>query len=405
MATFNRLTAAKIKSLQKQGKRARCADGGGLYAVITASGGINWSYLYMQNGIRREIGLGGSKFSLSDARKRAAIVRSAINNGNDPAQVLKPKAPRSFLDAAKGKLESLNLHEGNAKNQYQWERTAYEHCKPLHNKPIETISTDDVLKVIKPIWVSTPETGRRTRNRIEAIIDYAKAKGWREADNPARWKGHLKEILPKQRDTVKHYSSLPYAEMPDFVTTLRERIANHGATSLNMLGFVIMTAARTNEARLAKWSEIDLEAALWSIPADRMKTGQPHTVPLNDWAIELLKAQIPSPDLKLSPDDYVFKSNQRDKPLSNMAMLTALKRMGRSDITTHGFRSTFRDWVGDCTKFPREVAEVALSHSVGDAVERSYRRSDALKKRRQLMEAWNDYCAGVHSGDVVWLHG
>jgi len=358
----------------------------------------------MQNGIRREIGLGGGKVSLSDARKRACIVRSAINNGEDPAQILKPKALNTFLDAAKGKLDSLNLDMGNPKNQYQWERTAYEHCKPLHNKSIDAISTDDVLKVINPIWVKTPETGRRTRSRIEAIIDYAKAKGWREADNPARWKGHLKEILPKQWDTVKHYSSLPYVEMPAFVSTLRERTANHGATSLHMLGFVIMTAARTNEARLAKWSEIDLDTALWSIPAERMKMGQPHTVPLNDWAIEILNAQIPSPDVNPNLEGYVFKSTQRDKPLSNMAMLTALKRMGRSDITTHGFRSTFRDWVGDCTKFPREVAEAALSHSVGDAVERSYRRSDALEKRRVLMQAWSDYCIGEPLGKIVKLH-
>ena len=402
MGTLNRLTVAKVKSLQNIGKRGRWADGGGLYLVINAQGNINWSYLYMRHKVRREIGLGGEIITLKEARQRAEIVRQAIRDGEDPKKTLNPEKPRTFFDAVEGKLSSLDLDQGNAKNKYQWERTAYTHCKSLHAIPIEDITTEDILRVIKPIWKKTPETGRRTRARIEAIIDYAKAKGWRSNDNPARWKGHLKEILPKHRDKVVHYPSLPYSEMPAFMTMLDQRIQNHGGVSLSLMKFVILTAVRTGEARFSTWGEFDLTKALWSIPGERMKTGNPHTVPLTAAAVDVINAQKLGHDYLPNPKDYVFKSSKPKTPLSNMAMLTALKRMDRSDITVHGFRSTFRDWAGDRTTFAREVAEAALSHTVGDAVERSYRRSDALEKRRALMNAWAEYCAGKDS-DVIRL--
>jgi integrase len=258
------------------------------------------------------------------------------------------------------------------------------YAAPMRRKPVDTVSTEDVLGVLKPIWTEKPETASRLRGRIEVVLDAARAAGHRTGENPARWKGHLAQLLSKrQKLTRGHHAALPYAEVPDFVARLHEQT---GLAAL-ALEFTILTAARSGEALGAKWSEIDFDEKLWTVPAARMKGSREHRVPLSSRALAAL-AQT----RKLQTNDYVFPGQKRGRPLSGMSMEMLLRRMKVEDVTVHGFRSSFRDWAGDKTSFPREVAEAALAHAIGDETEAAYRRSDALVKRRKLMEAWAAYC-------------
>jgi integrase len=257
------------------------------------------------------------------------------------------------------------------------------------------------MKALDPIWQVKTETASRVRGRIEAILDWAKARNYREGENPARWKGHLKILLPAKSKVkkVKHHAALPYDEIGVFMNQLAER----ESVSARGLEFQILTAARTGEVMGANWSEIDINKALWTIPAERMKTDVEHRVPLSTSVVALLEHMR-----EVSSSEFVFPGAKAGKSLSNMAFLELLKRMGRGDLTAHGFRSTFRDWAAERTAFPREVAEMALAHTIGDKVEAAYRRGDLFEKRQKMMDAWDDYCATVYedgAGKVVPIKG
>jgi integrase len=262
--------------------------------------------------------------------------------------------------------------------------------------PVQLIDTTVVMKVIEPLWSKKPETASRLRGRIEVVLDWATVRGYRQGDNPARWRGHLEQLLPARAKVrkVKHHSALPYAEVPAFLVKLREQ-DGMGARALE---FTILTAARTSESTGARRAEIDVKNKLWTVPADRMKAGKEHRVPLSDRALAIL-SEVNATDG--NQDFFVFPGRTLGQPLSNMAMLKVLERMGRSDLTVHGFRSTFRDWAAEKTKFPNEVIEMALAHAVGDKVEAAYRRGDLFEKRQVLMHTWTDYCLQIGSGDNV----
>lgn len=263
--------------------------------------------------------------------------------------------------------------------------TLARYAAPLWNKPIDEIDTTAVLSVLQPIWGRIPETASRVRGRIEAVLDYAKAHGLRTGENPAAWRNHLALILPKrQKLSRQHHAAMAYRDVPDFLVRIRE----HESVAAVALEFVILTAARSGEVRGARWKEIDLKTKTWAIPAHRMKSGNLHRVPLCNRAITILERMA---SIKLG--EYIFPGQRRGRPLSNAALEMALRRNGGGDSTVHGMRSAFRDWCGNETHFPREIAEQALAHVTGGAVELAYRRSDALEKRRALMSAWADFCA------------
>jgi integrase len=272
--------------------------------------------------------------------------------------------------------------------------TLESYAAPLRAKPVDTIATDDVLAVLKPIWTTKAETASRVRGRIEKVLDAAKAKGFREGENPARWRGHLDHLLPRPSKLARgHHAAMAYEIVAAFVGDLRGR----EATAALALEFCILTASRSGEVLGARWSEFDLDKKIWTVPANRMKAGREHRVPLSSRAATILR-QLQ----KLKAGDFVFPGQARTKPLSNMAMEMVLRRMKITDATVHGFRSSFRDWAGNVSSFPREVVETALAHVIGDKAEQAYRRSDALEKRRKLMEAWAEYCERA-TGNVVQI--
>jgi integrase len=284
----------------------------------------------------------------------------------------------------------------NQKHCAQWTSTLATYAAPLRTMPVDTVSTDDVLSVLKPIWTVKPETASRVRGRIEKVLDAAKAKGFRAGENPARWRGHLDHLLPRPSKLTRgHHAAMPYEEVPAFIASLRER----DALAAVALELCILTAARSGELLGMRWDEIDLQNALWSLPAGRMKAGRPHRVPLSTPAVAILRTLEGS-----KRTEFVFADHAPGKPLSNKAMDMVLRRMG-VDVTVHGFRSSFRDWAGNETPSPREVVETALAHVIGDKAEQAYRRSDALEKRRKLMEAWAAYCTAAPVQKVVPFRG
>jgi integrase len=289
--------------------------------------------------------------------------------------------------------ETLSAGFRNEKHKAQWKSTLETYAAPLRGKPVDTIATDDVLAVLKPIWTTKAETASRVRGRIEKILDAAKAKGFREGENPARWRGHLDHLLPKPLKLARgHHAAMAYEEVATFIVKLRKR----EATSALALELCILTAARSGEILGLRWPEIDLDKKIWTVPADRMKAGREHRVPLSPRAVAILRQLA-----KVKVGDFVFDGQARNKPLSNMAMEMVLRRMKIEDATVHGFRSSFRDWAGNVSNFPREITETALAHVIGDKAEQAYRRSDALEKRRKLMEAWAAYCEPKTSANVV----
>lgn len=302
----------------------------------------------------------------------------------------------NFRKVAEKCLEARKLDEKSPKTKRKWERTAFELCKKLHNRPIESINRDDVLNILEPVWKKTPETGRIVRAHLEIIFDYARSRRWLGGENPAKWKGGLDGVLSvRNRKNIKHHAAMPYQDIPEFMSELRRR----AAMSASALEFVILTASRTSETLNATFDEIDFETKVWTIPSERMKAGLTHEVPLSDAAFELVMSLK-----QLSSSKYIF-AGSRGKPLSNIAMLNLLKkRMGYKNFTIHGFRSSFRDWAGNTTDTPREIAEAALSHAVGDMTERAYRRQTALDHRHVLMQRWADYCGGLITADVVSLY-
>ena len=343
---INKLNALEIKALSDRG---RYGDGGGLWFNVTDSGSKAWVFRWTKRGHVREIGLGPfPAITLASARTKAFEYRQMVAEGLDPKIEREKLGGRTFGSAADAYFESMKSRWTNAKTRWQWEITLKHRCAAIRNRPIADIDTNDVLRVLKLHWTKTPETASRYRSRIESVLDYAKAKGWRDGENPARWRGHLSNILPRPDNKKQNYPALPYADIPDFMIDLREREAL-AAIALRLL---ILTASRTSEVLKAKWDEFDLENNIWSIPAERMKMKEPHRIPLSDSALLLLNELHP-----LRVSEYVFPGQKLGKPLSNLAMEMMLRRMKRKDITVHGFRSTFRDWCGDKTNFPRVLSD------------------------------------------------
>ncbi|MBL8565880.1 MAG: integrase arm-type DNA-binding domain-containing protein [Hyphomicrobiaceae bacterium] len=410
---MHKLTARGVQTAAKTGRHS---DGGGLYLVVDAKAsdegakhlGKRWVFIYRRkrDGRQSEMGLGGlASVSLADARNLAAEARKHLAAGRDPiderrsteAAQRQPASTRTFGAVADALRAAKSPEWRNAKHRAQWRMTLDVYAGPLREKAVDEITTEDVLAVLMPIWSTKPETASRTRARIEAVLDAARARGLIAAGtaNPARWRGHLDHLLPKRgKLSHGHHAALPWEDLPAFMLELRER----PAIAARALEWCILTAARLGEALGTRWREIDLSAAVWECPAERMKACKPHRVPLSPAAIAVL-ARVPAG----GPDDLVFPGAKRGKPFSNMVMKALFKRMGRDGITTHGFRSTFRDWAGEATPHPREVCEAALAHAVGDAVEQAYRRGDALAKRRALMTDWAAYCGSAAGGNVVPL--
>ncbi|KAA2241164.1 tyrosine-type recombinase/integrase [Salinarimonas soli] len=393
-----RLSARDVATKTEPGRHA---DGDGLYLVVDAGGARRWVFLYRQNGRLKEMGLGSTNaVSLAEARAKAAECRKQRASGLDPiaarrAQKAAKDAQLTFGAFADALVDELAPGFRNAKHLAQWRMTLKEYAAPLRAKTVDGISTDDVLAVLAPLWTKRPETASRLRGRIERVLDAARARGLRSGENPARWRGHLDQLLPRRKKLTRgHHAAMPFREVPAFVRGLRER---EGVASL-ALEFCILTAARSGEVFGARWSEIDRKAKVWTIPAERMKGGREHRVPLTDRALEILAAVE-----TIRTSDYVFPGQRKGRPLSTMAMEMLLRRMKIENATVHGFRSSFRDWAGESTSFPRDVAEAALAHVVGDETERAYRRSDALEKRRRLMAAWAGFVGGG-APDVVTLN-
>jgi integrase len=382
------LTARKVDALAKPGRHG---DGNGLYLEIKPSGTKSWVLLYTFAGRRREMGLGRyPDVALAAARRKALQQREVLASGSDPLTVRQKPSPPTFGECADKYIAAHSSSWKNAKHQAQWRMTLTHYAKLLRGKRVDEITVADVLDVLKPLWTKRPETAARLRGRIEAVLDAAKAEGLRQGENPATWRGNLKHLLPKQTKLTRgHYEAMPYAAVPRFITKLRAR----QSVDAFALEFIILTAARTGEVLGATWGEVDLQTSVWSVPAKRMKSARAHRVPLSRRAFEVLKfiKQLRASDA----EDALIFPGARNGQLSEMATAMLLRRMGHGDITTHGFRSSFRDWAGEVSNFQREVVEAALAHTVGDATERAYRRGDALEKRRRLMEAWADYLEGA----------
>lgn len=381
----NKLSDAYLRSERLE--PGRHSDGAGLYLNISAGGAKSWVFLWTADGKRREMGLGPyPAVGLSRARQRATQCREQVAAGLDPIAERDREAEPTFGECADQFLSSMEGAWRNEKHRAQWRMTLEVYGEPLRSKRVSLIDTEDVLRVLRPIWVSKPETASRLRGRIERVLDYAAARGWRSDNNPARWRGHLKSVLPPRVVLSRgHHAAMPYGDVPDFVARLQKA----EAMAARALEFLVLTAARSGEVLNATWAEIDLEARLWTVPASRMKAAREHRVPLSDRAVAILK---PLSEARVS--EFVFPGQKPKRPLSATAMEMLLRRMKADQFTAHGFRSSFRDWAGDQTQFPREVAEAALAHRIGDATERAYRRADALEKRRALMDAWAAYCEG-----------
>ena len=375
-------------------------DGNGLHFRVTESGARGWVLRYQFNGRRRHMGLGGfPKVSLQEARQKARLGRQMLGRGEDPldsrqaakAQArLRRASAMSFNQCAEAYIAAQQDGWRNAKHRQQWANTLETYAGPvLGDLDVATVDTSHVLKVLEPIWQAKNETAVRLRGRIERVLDWAKVRGLRQGENPARWRGHLEHMLPliSRGARIEHHPALPYDRVGRFMKALRKTINGRGGVAARALEFTILTAARTGEVLNAKWDEIDLKGKVWTVPAARTKTKRELRVPLSPSAIKLLRAQA-----RVRDNAYVFPGRKADRPLSNMAMLVLLRRMERDDITPHGFRSTFRDWAAEQTSYPREIAEMALGHVVGKAVERAYRRGDLFEKRALLMRDWANFC-------------
>lgn len=394
--TLGKLTDSYLRSDRL--RSGRHSDGGGLYLNVSPGGAKSWLFMWVRSGKRREMGMGGyPAVSLAMARARAAESRTLVAEGRDPIAERSRQAEPSFGNCADSFLASLEGSWRNDKHRSQWRMTLTTYCQQIRAKRVSEISTEDVLAVLQPIWRTKPETASRLRGRIERVLDFATARGWRAGENPARWRGHLKSILPPRGVLSRgHHAAMPYRDVPGFVS----RLQKSEATAARALEFLILTAARSNEVLGAKWSEIDLGIRVWIIPAARMKAAREHRVPLCDRALGILK------ELRESRvSEYVFPGQKAGRPLSASAMEMLLRRLHADQFTTHGFRSAFRDWAGDQTPFPREVAEAALAHRVGDATEQAYRRADALEKRRALMDTWQAFLQQADPPNVILLAG
>jgi integrase len=392
----HRLTAPGIRALTKPGRHA---DGKGLYLVVDRNGSKRWVYLFRWNGKPKEMGLGGiAAVGLAKAREKAQEAREALDAGTNPidARKVSTQIP-TFGELADEVAETKAAGFRGKKSRAIWDRAFNRYAVDLRPLSIDEVDTAAVLKVLKPIWLEKPETGTKTRRCIEAVLDAAKAKGFREGENPAAWRGQLVHLLPKRQKLSRgHLSAMPYEELPAFFHVLGES----DTMSAKALELLILTAARTSEVVGARWGEIDLGKQIWTVPAYRMKAGREHRVPLSARVVAILDDVGKASDREANA--FVFpgpmkRGSRVERSLSTNAFRALLIRMGM-EITTHGFRSSFRDWAGEVSPFPRDVAEAALAHQIGDETERAYRRGDALEKRRALMAAWAAYVE--HGGKI-----
>ena len=382
----NRLSARAVATNTTPGMHA---DGAGLYLNISLSRTKSWRLIYRFAGKRTELGLGtAAATTLAQARSKAAEAQMLVRDGIDPKQGRKGmavSADHSFGTVATALIDGIEVGWRNEKHRKQWRTTLNKYAEKIWNKDVAAIDANDLIKILGPIWKTKHETASRVRGRIERVLDAARVRGLRSGVNPASYRGNLAVLLPAYKGGVTHHAAMPFVDLPAFMAALRGR----PAMAARALEFTILTAARTSETLQATWSEFDLTARLWTVPGNRMKAGKEHRVPLNDPALQILSAL--AKETGAEPGAYVFPSNQPDRPLSGMSMAMLLRRMKVLGITVHGFRSSFRDWVGETTRFPREVAEAALAHTVASKVERAYRRGDAFDKRRKMMIKWAQF--------------
>lgn len=386
---LNKLTDRQVRSLEYPNFYS---DGGNLYLQVSKSGTKSFVFRYELRGKRRSMGLGPyPAVSLVQARESATRCRQLLQQNVDPldykneteaAERLKAARKMTFDDCAKSYIECKRHEWTNSKHAQQWANTIKTYASPtIGALEVDKIGVADVLSVLEPIWLNKTETATRIRNRIELILDWAKVRGYRTGDNPAAWKGCLKDAgLPTKSKSkrVRHHPALPYCEIAKFIAGLREK----NTISSLALEFCILTATRTSETLNATWSEFDIDSLIWVVPSNRMKAQKEHKIPLSARCIEILKL------MERHAAKYVFPGMKKDKPLSNMSMLMTLRKMGYGDITVHGFRSTFRDWAAEETNHPNHVIEMALAHAIGNDVEAAYRRGDLFEKRRMLMQDW-----------------
>lgn len=382
---INRLNARQVATLTKRGRHA---DGGGLYLSISPNGGRRWVFLFRWHGKPTEIGFGSARdVSLARARDLASQARAKLAEGTNPKDARRPLLGALFGECADRVIASMRPSWRNAKHAAQWEMTLRDYAASLRRLPVDKISTEDVLSVLRAIWSSKPETASRLRGRIERVLDSAKAEGLRQGENPARWRGHLDQLLPKRQQLTRgHHAALSYADIPEFMRVLRVR---EGAAA-RALEFAILTAARSGEVLGARWDEVDFDRAVWTVPPDRMKGAREHRVPLSAPALEILKDMV-----EHRTGMFVFPGHVAGRSLSVMALEMVLRRMKVETATVHGFRSTFRDWAAERTNFTNEVCEAALAHVIANKTEAAYRRGDLFEKRRKLMDAWATYCGAT----------
>ena len=385
----NLLTSRTVESAKDAG---RYSDGNGLYLVVRPGGSRQWVFLYRRDGKLREMVLGSPAkgVTLAMARGLRDDARALMADGDDPLQARREaeqaaKAIPTFGDYALALVERIEEGFSNSKHRQQWRNTLQTYCGPIWKLPIDRVETAGVLSCLTPIWQSKPETASRLRGRIERVLNAAKAERLRAGENPAAWRGHLDATLPKPGKLTRgHHAALAYQDIPEFMAELRAR----PALAALALELAILTATRTSEVLKAKWAEFDLDAGLWTIPPKRMKARREHRVALSKRALAIVR------DLAVAKSsDYVFPGQKPGNPLSNMAMLMLLERMGRRGaMTAHGFRSTFSDWASEVSPFSSELRETALAHTIANKAEAAYRRGDALEKRRAMMDSWAQWC-------------
>jgi integrase len=404
--TFEQLSAIAVKGAKPGARPRMMADGRGLYLRIETSGSKSWILRYQVAGKRHDHGLGPyPEITLATARERALQRRRMLLEGIDPiearaaqrrnAAIADAKA-MSFKQCAERYVAAHSIGWRNPKHTAQWSASLETRVYSIFGEvPVQIVDTGLVMKALEPIWQTKTETASRVRGRIESILDWAKARGYRSGENPARWKGHLENLLAPRSKVrkIEHHPALPYAELPEFMAELRQQ----KSVAARALEFLILTAARSGEVLGAQWSEINFAERLWIVPASRMKAGREHRVPLSGPAIAILEEMR-----AIRHSDYMFPGNRDRRPLGPVALRQTLQRMGRTEITAHGFRSAFADWCSERTSFSSEIREMALAHVVGNKVEAAYRRSDLFQKRRQVMDAWARYCTEPPAaGEVV----
>ena len=424
----NKLTHLKANNLVKAGRKARTGDGGGLWLDVRGEGRAQWVFRFTRQGKAREVGLGSyASVSLVGARDAASGCRALLVRGIDPlaqreAELAASQAATrakqagdgggkmTFKVAAESRITAKAAEYRNAKHRQQWTSTLTTYAYPhLGDVAVDSITREDVLRVLQPIWLTKPETARRLRQRIEVVLDYAASRDWRSGANPAVWRGGLSHVLPetKKATRVRHHPALPWLQLPSMMSALAAA-PGMGALALR---FAILTAARSGEVRGARWSEIDLVAKAWTVPASRMKGGRVHRAPLSAEALNVLTLARP---FRQSADSsaLVFPGSSPGKPLSDMTLAAAIRRLntGKSPtwvdgdgapVVPHGFRSTFRDWAADCRSESGEVIEMALAHAIRNATEAAYLRSDLFDRRVRLMGAWGSYCVGRSGAKVA----